>query len=164
MESCNYECQRKKNISKLRDLYNKELDSYRQSYNKYMEYKYDTSNDKEWKLTYAENTLRPQVEQSNARLNNILEELKRNIMETEQLIRKQEGEVKLKNSEIYRKNKLLEEQDQKIISNSNELLSKDKQVQFTLERNKYRRWVMMGLITTDIALIAMFYKYYMASQ
>jgi hypothetical protein len=127
-----------------------------------MEYKFDTSSEKEWKLTYAENTLRPQVEQSNARLNNILEELKRNIQETEELIKAQEKQVKSKNSEIYRKNKLLEEQDKTIITNSNELLSKDKQVQFTLERNKYRRWVMLGLITTDVALIALFYKYYMS--
>ena len=61
MESCNYECQRKKNINKLRDLYNKELESYRQSYNKYMEYPLKNIKeikiiDKEVKVTYDDNT------------------------------------------------------------------------------------------------------------
>ena len=36
---CDFECQREKNINKLREMYNKDLDNYYQTYNKYLQYK-----------------------------------------------------------------------------------------------------------------------------
>ena len=73
---CDIECQREKNINKLREMYNKDLDSYYATYNKYLQYKYNKGRDRAWKKTYAENTLKPKVEAINRRLNTILEELK----------------------------------------------------------------------------------------
>ena len=54
---------------------------------------------------------------------------------------------------IYDKNKEIETQDKAIRVRNQELLSKDRQVQFTSERNKYRRVIMVSLLAANIAII-----------
>lgn len=158
---CDYECQRKNNLNKLREIYESELNNYYNTYNQYLSYKYDRSNDRAWKMNYAETTLKPQVERINTTLNNILNELKRNIKETEQLIKSQEKTADSKTDLIYRKNKIIEIQDSTIKSNNQDLISKDRQIQFTLERNRYRRTMMIILVTINIVLLSIFYYYLM---
>ena len=52
----------------------------------YLQYKYSKDRNRHWKRTYADGTLKPKVEAINQRLNKILEELKKNIKSTENII------------------------------------------------------------------------------
>ena len=157
---CDYNCERSNNINKLRRLYNKELDKYQQLYTGYMQRLNDTSANAVANKTFAESQLKPQIEQSNKKLNNILEELKNNIKTTDQSIVIQKAGVNSKTSEIYKKNKVLKGQNSDIDRKRNELITKDRQNEFTLQRNNYRFNIMYSLIITDIVLITGLYYVY----
>ena len=87
---CDYTCQRKKNIFRLKDLYEKELNNYYNSYNQYLQYKYDTSRDANWKRNYAETRLKPKVKGINANLNRMLKEYNLSIDVMDPLANKEE--------------------------------------------------------------------------
>ena len=154
---CDYTCQRKKNISRLRDLYERELNNYYNSYNQYLKYKYDNSRDAGWKRNYANTKLKPKVQQINANLNNMLRELKKNIKNTDELIGRQKRILGNKTNNIYQKNKVINGQDNLVEDKNNELSSKERQVEFSVERNRYRRIMLFVLLIINVALLALFY-------
>ena len=148
-----YETQKIRNMNTLKQKYDSKLEEYRTAFNTYLTYKYDTSADKAAKQLQAEETWRPKTEALNDELNAILDEVRKNIQETQALIEKQKGEVNNKTAMIYDKNKEIETQDKAIRVRNQELLSKDRQVQFTSERNKYRRIIMVSLLAANVAII-----------
>jgi len=158
--SCDINCQRKQNVNRLRELYNKEVDNYYKSYNQYLEYKSDTSPDSSWKKNYAETTLRPQVETINTRLNSVLEELKKNIQSIESQIKSQEREVTKYNENIQSKIGNIQQLNQQIEEYRKELTSKDRQVMFTEERHKYRKIMIIALVIVNIILLCASYIYF----
>ena len=105
---CDYTCQRKQNIEKLRELYNTELQKYNREYNTFLEYKYSGNTQKE---NTATNIIQPKIVAINTTLNNILSELKKNIQYTDKLINKQRKIIEIKNAKISEKNQLLNNQD-----------------------------------------------------
>ena len=154
---CDYSCQRKKNIGKLKDLYEKELNNYYNSYSTYLQYKYDNSSDKAWKKNYAETTLRPKVVSINKNLNNILRQLKRNINYTNKLINKHKRLVDSKTTSVMQKNKTIKYQDNYIDDNNIALLSKNRQIEFSKERNSYKRIMLIVLVIINLILMGLFY-------
>jgi hypothetical protein len=154
---CDYTCQRKKNIVKLRDLYEKELNNYYNAYSTYLQYKYDNSSDRAWKKNYAETTLRPKVVGINKNLNKILRQLKRNINYTNKLINRHKRMVNTKSTSVIQKNKTIKYQDNYIDDKNIDLLSKNRQVEFSKERNSYKRIMLIVLVIINIILIALFY-------
>ncbi len=153
LQGIDYETQRINNINSLKQKYEAKLDEYKNARNTFLAYSYDTTANKEAKKLEAETVWKPKVEALNTELNNILNEVKKNIIETESLINKQKSEVENKTKMIYEKNSIIENQDKIIKSRNQELVSKDKQIQFTLERNRYRRIIMISLLLTNVALI-----------
>ena len=154
---CDYTCQRKKNIFRLKDLYEKELNNYYNSYNQYLQYKYDTSRDANWKRNYAETRLKPKVKGINANLNRMLKELKKNIKYTDDLIARQKRILKTKGNSVQQKNKIIHSQDVLVEDKSNDLSSKERQIEFSLERNSYRRIMLFVLLIINIILAGLFY-------
>ena len=136
---CDFECQREKNINKLREMYNKDLDNYYQTYNKYLQYKYSKDRNRHWKRTYADGTLKPKVEAINQRLNNL------NIA------------VQSKTDFIHRKNKNIELQDHEINRNDLELKSKKRQIDYNMSRISYRRMMLIFLVLVNIVLASAFF-------
>ena len=61
------------------------------------------------------------------------------------------------NDEIHRKNRLILQQDDGIKNNNLEVLSKDRQIAFTQERNRYRRVMIVALVVINLLLIGLFY-------
>ena len=154
---CDFTCRRKKNIGKLRDMYEKELNNYYNSYNTYLQYKHDTSSDRAWKRNYAETTLRPKVVAINKTLNNILGQLKRNIKNTNGLISNHKRLVDSKTTNVMQKNKTIKHQDNFIDDKSLELTSKNRQVDFSKERNSYKKLMLILLVVINLVLISLFY-------
>ena len=154
---CDFTCRRKKNIVKLRDLYERELNNYYNAYNTYLQYKYDNSRDRSWKRNYAETTLRPKVVAINKTLNNILVNLKTNIKHTNKLIHKHKNLVDSKTTSVMQKNKTIKYQDNYIDDKNIELTSKNRQVVFSKERNNFKRFMLIVLIVINLVLVALFY-------
>jgi chromosome segregation ATPase len=154
---CDYTCQRKKNIERLRDLYETELNNYYNTYNSYLKYKYDNSRDAGWKRNYAATKLRPRVVEINRNLNRMLRELKNNIRYTDQQIDRQKRILGSKTNTIHQKNKVIHTQDELVEDKNNELLSKERQVEFSKERNSYRRIMLFVLLIVNIILAGLFY-------
>ena len=154
---CDFTCRRKKNIVKLRDLYERELNNYYNAYNTYLQYKYDNSRDRNWKRNYAETTLRPKVVAINKTLNNILVNLKSNIKHTNKLISKHKRMVDHKTTSVMQKNKTIRYQDNYIDDKNIELTSKNRQVVFSKERNNFKRFMLIVLIVINLVLVALFY-------
>ena len=164
LSECDATCQRKQNIQRLRNLYNQELDNYYNAYNQYIQYKTDNSAERAWKQTYADNTLRPQVEEINGRLNTILNDVKRNIQNMESQIREQEGNVSKYNQEIGNKMRSLYELSTNIEKTKKELDSKYRQVGFTQERNRSRKVMMIALVLVNALLVVLFYYYFIRTR
>jgi hypothetical protein len=154
---CDYTCQRKKNIFRLKDLYEKELNNYYNSYNQYLQYKYDTSRDANWKRNYAETKLKPKVKAINANLNRMLKELKKNVKYTDDLITRQKRILTTKGNSVQQKNRVIHSQDVLVEDKNNDLSSKERQIEFSLERNSYRRIMLFVLLIINIILAGLFY-------
>jgi hypothetical protein len=150
---CDFECQRKENINKLRELYERELNNYYNGYNKYLQYKFDKSSERAWKRNFAETTLKPKVEKTNKRLNRILNSLKMNIKKTEKLINVQSRNVDNKTFVIHKKNKQIKQQDNVLSTQGGSVLSRKEQIRFTTERNGYRRMMIIVLILVNLGLV-----------
>ena len=120
-------CERKCNISKMQELYNKELEKYYNEYNKYLQYKYDRSSDKSRKKMLAESVIRPNIIKINNNLNNILIRLRKH-KEMNKLVLNQKNLIKNKNN-IVRQNKKIQQME---ILNKVKMvcLKKDKSIQF----------------------------------
>lgn len=152
---CDYTCQRKQNIEKLRELYTKELNNYNVEYNKYLKYKFSGN---AGQRRVADSQLKPKVTSINNTLNNILFELKKNIDYTDQLINNQKRIIEIKNSEVNKKNEILNRQDRFVMNKNNELTSKLKQVDFAKQRNNYRKLMLLILVLLNIILGGILYK------
>ena len=145
-------CQRKCNINKLEDLYNKELQKYYLEYNKYLHYKYDRSSKKSINKHLAETVIRPNIVRINDNLNNILIKLKKHIANTHNLIQQQKNEINNKNNNIYRQNNKIKQQVNLLDKRDSDLLSKERQVKVGLDRNLYKRNIMYFVIIINIIL------------
>lgn len=154
-----YQCQRKCNISKLKELYNSELQNYYTTYNEYLKYKYDRSSNQAIMRARAESELRPKVVRINKRLNRILTDLKGNIDHTRDMINRQENNIRVKNNLIYKRNKRLANQNDLIDGRSDELKTKEKQIDTGAERNSYKRLLMYVLIILNIVAVMFLTRY-----
>jgi len=157
---CNYSCQRKKQIANLKETYESGLTQYYSAYNTYLQHKYDKSSNRAWKRMYAEKTLRPKVEQLNKNLNNILEKMKKSISGSSKVIAEQTKEIQEKRDAINVKNNKIKIQDISISKTNNELISKNRQIGFTNERNSYRRNILIVLLILNVIIGGAIYKFY----
>lgn len=154
---CNYKndymCQRKCNIQKLKDLYNEELRNYYKTYNTYLELKYSTGNNAVENRQIAEQEWRPLIVTQNTKLNKILQDLKKNITHTQNLINSQKKKISIKNNNILSQNKYITHQDDMIQQKYDQYLSKERQVDTGIERNKYKKNTMILMIILNIILV-----------
>lgn len=157
---CDYICQKKKKINKMREVYETTIKKYYDAYNLYLQYKYDKSSERAWKKNYAETTLRPKVEKINNELNSILENVKTNINDTSEIITKQAANIDNSTESIHRKNRLIHDQDKTIRDTNLSLLSKNRQISFTKERNNYRIIMLVILVVVNILIMGGIYTFY----
>lgn len=157
---CDYTCQRKKRINKLRDVYETGIKNYYDAYNKYLLYKYDKSSERAWKKNYAETTLRPKVEKINRELNKILETVQKNINDTSTVISRQSANIDNSTDAIQRKNKLINNQNKTIQDTNIALASKNRQIAFTKERNNYRKIMLIVLVVINLFILGGIYSFY----
>merc|ERR1711904_621611 len=153
IEGCGFKCERDKNIAKLKDLYLVELDNYDAKYKEYVEAEFKTGPQVNQYQIKA-NNLWKELSKINNNLNKILKSIKTNIQSTSNTISNQSENIISRTNEIHQKNKKIDIQDKDIVKINSKLNSKNRQLEFTKERNKYRLIMIGILITVNIVLIA----------
>ena len=159
IQGCGFKCERDKNIAKLKDLYLAELDSYDAKYKEYVEAEFKTGPQVNQYQIKA-NHLWKELSKINSNLNKILKSIKTNIQSTSNTISNQSDNIVTRTSEIHQKNKRIDVQDKDIIKINSKLNSKNRQLEFTKERNRYRLIMIGILITINLLLIGFIIKYY----
>jgi hypothetical protein len=157
-------CNTRRTLEWCRKRYVELLNEYYDLYNKYIAYKTDTSADKEWKISYAENTLRYNIESARTNLNWILFIIQgiTNYMSTIVNVVKQN--VADSEAEILSKSDVLVNLNYKVDMMKAELESKERQVSFTEERNRNRKIMMIALVLVNLFLVVLFYYYFIADS
>ena len=141
--SDSYISKRQGNLNDLRTIYQNLLTEYEDEYSKFLEAPINST---------AGNIAKEKVTTINKKLNSILDELKNNIKRTDDMIESQSRLVDSKTDVIMQKNKDIDTQD-KYVANSNiELVSKKKQNEFSVERNRYKRIILVVLIIINVLL------------
>ena len=141
--SDSYISKRQGNLNDLRTIYQNLLTEYDDEYSKFLEAPINST---------AGNIAKEKVTTINKKLNSILDELKNNIKRTDDMIESQSRLVDSKTDVIMQKNKDIDTQD-KYVANSNiELVSKKKQNEFSVERNRYKRIILVVLIIINVLL------------
>jgi len=157
---CNYvndiSCKNKCDLKNLKQQYNQELQTYFKEYNTYLKLKYGSSSTKQQKNT-ADTVIKPKVIQLNNNLNNVLQQLKTKISNTQNTINTQEQTITSKNIDIQQKNILINNQLNLIKEKETELNSKHQMLVSGVEINKYKNnvtYLFIILIVLSIAIIA----------
>lgn len=151
-------------VKEYRKAYMNELNNYYTLYNQYMQHRSDASADKEWKTSYAENTLRPKIEESRNALNTILFQLKEIITFMSNKVERSRHDVERIGTVIQYKTNELQTVSSKIGTMKAELDSKQRQVSFTEERNRNRKIMMIVLVLVNLFLVVLFYYYFIADS
>ena len=152
---CDYTCQRKNNIEKLKTLYTNELAKYNSAYNDWLTKKANSENPAEDQEVLSAQSA---VETINQTLNSILFELKKNIEYTDGLIANQKRVIELKNTQVIQQNRQAAMQEKGVANKNNELISKANQIEFSKKRNNFRKFILLTLVILNIILGAIFYK------
>lgn len=149
-----YECERKCNLSKLTLKYKKELELNKNLKTNLIRIKYPIENDGISPLNNSEHMkLKNQINESNIKLQNIVNSLKENIENENNILRNKNNKINYKNNIIYQnKNNL---NDLNIIINNlrQEILSNQDKLSAGKERNYYKRNIILFLSILIIILI-----------
>ena len=87
----------------------------------------------------------------------MLKELKKNVKYTDDLITRQKRILTTKGNSVQQKNRVIHSQDVLVEDKNNDLSSKERQIEFSLERNSYRRIMLFVLLIINIILAGLFY-------
>ena len=145
-------CKMKCNIDILNKEYSKNLKLYREEYNKFLEFKFDKGPDKNRKNKIANTINKKKLNNINNNLEKLLNNIKIYINEINNNIKTQKNMIGLKNSNIYRQNMRLKNNDENILKENENLLKKERQIDTGVERNNYKRNIMYFLIIVNIIL------------
>tara|TARA_Y100000385_G_scaffold289930_1_gene361061 strand:+ start:14713 stop:15279 length:567 start_codon:yes stop_codon:yes gene_type:complete len=145
----NYECARKCNIHQLKEIYEKTLQTYYVDYNKYLSLKFssqasDVANSKE---------IEPKIMANKEMMNKVLQALRQNISETQNSIDTHSTEIKSKNWDIADRNKNITKQYHTLENRKNELEGKLRMIDTGIERNHYKRNMILFLIVINILIV-----------
>ena len=148
ISGCDYSCQRGKNIIQLKAKYSAALSAYQKMYQQYLSLKYDKSGNSTQSVKTSQ-TLLPHLKASEQKITVILNALKKNNVNTDALIAKQRAIINTKTKEILEKNIYIKEQDDLVrISH--------RQNVFSLQRNRYRRVMLIVLILINVFVVGLF--------
>ena len=145
-----FECSRLCNITKLRNIYKEELNRYYEAYNKYLTIKFNQNDSNR-----AENA--SEIEQDiishKENLSKILDSLKNNIVITDSKIQEYNQDIINTNDNIADRNSEITDQYLTLKNRQDELEGKYRMIDTGIERNHYKRNVILVLIFINIFII-----------
>ena len=136
---CDYDCIKNNNINKLKTLFNTTLSKYNAAYASCPNLSDPCGGD---------------VNKLNNQLNNILSELKQNIANLNNDIVNQSQQINQQSQQIYSQNKILSVQDEDIYDKNRAIISSNRMLDVSIEKDKYRKKLMYMFIIANIIAIA----------
>lgn len=145
------------NRDTLRTRYLKTSNEYNQKYQEYLAAKYVTNPD-----TGVVTQLAKTVSDLDGKLKAIIAQIKNQESNVGQQLFDTSSAIERKTFSIYDKSKNLDIQQDEIIRKRDELYSKQKQIEMGIQKNKYRRNVIIVLIIVNILMILAIFAFYMS--
>jgi hypothetical protein len=145
------------NQDTLRARYLKNSDEYNKAYQEYLTAKYTTNPD-----TGTIKQLERKVSELDGKLQDVISQIKKQGSNIGQQLFDTSTAIERKTFSIYDKSKNLDIQHDEIIRKKDELYSKQKQIEMGIQKNKYRRNVIIVLIIVNILMILAIFAFYMS--
>lgn len=144
------------NQSSLRAEYFKTSDEYAREYQKYLELKYskDTANRAKADAIYA------RLQDIDNKLRTLLDQVKNQEGDIGSQLLDANTAIERKTFQIYEKSKTLDLQNDEIARKQEELHNKQKQVEMGVQKNRYRRNVIIFLTIVNLIMLAVLYYFY----
>ena len=141
----------------LRARYLTNSNEYNQAYQEYLTAKYERSPDN-GKITQ----LQRKVSELDGKLKDVIKDIKVQESNVGQQLFDTSTAIERKTFSIYDKSKSLDIQQDEIARKKDELYSKQKQIEMGIQKNKYRRNVIIVLIIVNILMILAIFAFYMS--
>ena len=144
------------NQSSLRAEYFKTSDEYAREYQKYLELKYskDPANRVKADAIYA------RLQDIDNKLRTLLDQVKSQEGDIGSQLLDANSAIERKTFQIYEKSKTLDLQNDEIARKQEELHSKQKQVEMGVQKNLYRRNVIIFLTIVNLIMLVILYYFY----
>ncbi len=144
------------NQQNLRAQYFAASEEYAREYQKYLDLKYSKNVGDEAKA--AEVYTRLQT--IDGKLKTLLEQVKSQQSDAGNQLLDTNTAIERKTFQIYEKSKTLDLQTDQIAKKRQELLNRQKQIEMGVQKNRYRRNVIIFLTIVNIVMLALIYKFY----
>ena len=145
------------NRDTLRARYLKISNDYNQKYQDYLSATYATNPD-----TSVVTQLARTVSDLDSKLKDVINQIKNQEGNVGQQLFDTSSAIERKTFSIYDKSKNLDIQQDEIARKRDELYSKQKQIEMGIQKNKYRRNVIIVLIIVNILMILAIFAFYMS--
>ena len=145
------------NRDTLRARYLQISNEYNQKYQDYLSAKYETNPD-----SGKVGSLSRNIADLDGKLKSIISQIKNQESNVGQQLFDTSAAIERKTFSIYDKSKNLDIQQDEITRKKDELYSKQKQIEMGIQKNKYRRNVIIVLIVVNILMILAIFAFYMS--
>jgi hypothetical protein len=144
------------NQEKLRAQYFAASEEYAREYQKYLDLKYSKNSGDEGKA--AEVYMR--LQSVDSKLKTLLDQVKSSESDIGNQLLDTNSAIERKTFQIYEKSKTLDLQNDEITRKQQELHNRQKQIEMGVQKNTYRRNVIIFLTIVNIIMLALIYYFY----
>jgi len=148
------------NQEKLRAQYFAASEEYAREYQKYLDLKYSKNPADEARATEVYTRL----QSVDSKLRTLLEQVKASQSDVGNQLLDTNSAIERKTFQIYEKSKTLDLQNNEILRKQEELHNRQKQIEMGVQKNKYRRNVIIFLTIVNIIMLGLIYKFYSSSS
>jgi hypothetical protein len=148
-----------KNQQNLRAQYFETSQEYAREYQRYLDLKYSKKSGDEAKAAdvYA------RLQSIDTKLKTLMEQVKSQPNDVGSQLLETNNAIERKTFQIYEKSKTLDKQKNLIQQKQQELVNRQKQIEMGVQKNKYRRNVIIFLTIINLVMLALIYKFYNSS-
>jgi len=148
------------NQEKLRAQYFAASEEYAREYQKYLDLKYSRNAGDEARAAEVYTRL----QSVDSKLRTLLNQVKASQSDVGNQLLDTNSAIERKTFQIYEKSKTLDLQNNEISRKQEELHNRQKQIEMGVQKNKYRRNVIIFLTIVNIIMLGLIYKFYSSSS
>jgi len=144
------------NQQSLREKYFKASDVYARLYQQYLDAKYSSVDSERAKA----DQIYQKLQSEDAKLRSMLDQIKQQEGDVSNKILETNNAIERKTFQIYEKSKTLDLQNAEIERKRTELHNRQKQIEMGIQKNRYRRNVIIFLTIINIIMLIAVYRFY----
>jgi len=145
-----------KNQQNLKAQYFETSQEYAREYQKYLDLKYSKNSGDEAKAA----DVYVRLQEIDKKLKRLMEQVELKPNDVGSQLLETNVAIERKTFQIYEKSKTLDKQKNEIQHKQQELSNRQKQIEMGVQKNKYRRNVIIFLTVINLIMLALIYKFY----